>query len=419
MIINNTSNYIDISQNTKDKLIKFLECFFEYVEEQYDAEEINPKYYCDLLLVISEAYPLLENKDKWEQIGYDICKGLKQDIEKYGIPVNNIGMIGGLGYMCFCINLYNKRTGNLANFSKTLNRLFLEKAINFVQNREIKTDLDMNDYDIIYGVSGFLYYLLDFQWDTDDIIRLKQLIKYLVGLTSDYEYEQHSCIKFHLKDQKKVRDDGKPEFPNGNINFGLAHGMIGPLIALTKACNKGVMVEGMEYAINRLFELYDKFKIYKNNNIAAWPTQLSFEDYIKGKFSDNLRPIMASWCYGNIGIARGLQKSAKYMNYAQKEKVYIEDLVNIFNQPVDQYNLYEAILCHGYASVLCIRMMTYRDSKDKRFIELVEKDIESILDRIPQSHDGNYDMNKVIEEHFKEDVSFLMGTTGVILSLVG
>lgn len=418
MIINNTNNYIDISQNTGNKLNKFLEYYFEYVEEQYDLEIINPIYYCDLLLTISEVYPLLESKDKWERIGYDLCKGLKQDIERYGVSENNIGMIGGLGYTCFCVSIYSKRTRNLSGFSNTLNRLLLQKSIEFMEKVSVKIDVNMNDYDSVVGVSGLLYYLLDFQWDDNSIIQLKQLIEYLVGLTKYYEYEGHSVIKFHLNNENQFRDDEKLEFPNGNINFGLAHGMIGPLIALTKAYSKEIKVKGMEYAINTLFELYDKFKIY-NGNIAAWPTQLSLEDYIKGEFSDNLRPIMASWCYGNTGIARGLQKSAKYMNYTQREKVYTKDLISITNQPIDQYNLHETILCHGYSSVLCIRMMAYRDSKDRHFIEIIEKDIDAILDRFPQSNDNSYDMNKIIKELFKEDISFLMGISGVALSLLG
>lgn len=418
MIIDNVNSYIDISGTTKNKINKFLECFFKYIEEQYDLEIINPIYYCDLLIMISEVYPLATNKGKWEQMGYDLCKGLKQDIETYGISEERIGMIGGLGYTCFCVNLFNKKAGNLPKFSDTLNKFFLEQSVKFTESLRRKKDVNMKDYDIISGVAGFIYFLLDFEWSFNEKSQLEKLIEYLVELTKCHQYMEHSVINFHLTKENLFREDEKVEFPNGNINFGLSHGMLGPLVALTKAYRKGIKVEGIESAINELFDIYDKFKIY-HEGIAAWPTQLSFESYIKGEFSDNLRPVMASWCYGNTGIARGLQKAAQYMGYTQKEEVYKKDLINIINQPVDQYNLYETILCHGYSSVLSVRTMAYRDRKDKQFIETIEKDISAVINAFHRNDNSDYNMDKIIKEYFKDDMSLLQGIGGVVLSLLG
>ncbi|MBM7870400.1 hypothetical protein JOC70_001885 [Clostridium pascui] len=418
MINNNVNSYIDISANTKDEINKSLECFFEYVGEQYDLEIINPIYYCDLLMIISEAYPLVKHKEKWEKMGYDLCKGLKQDIETYGISEEHMGMIGGLGYKCFCISLFNKKTGNLSKFSNTLNKLFLEQSVKFTERLRRKKDITMNDYDTIAGVSGFIYFLLDFKWSSEEKSQLEKLIEYLVELTKYHQYMEHSVINFHLTKENLFREDEKLEFPNGNINFGLSHGMLGPLVALTKAYSKGIEVEGIESAINELFGIYDQFKIY-HGNVATWPTQLSFDSYIKGEFSDKLRPVMASWCYGNTGIARGLQKAAQYMKYSQKEEVYKKDLINIINQPVDQYNLYETILCHGYSSVLSIRTMAYRDRKDKRFIETIEKDISAVINALHRDDNAHYNMDKIIKGYFKDDMSLLQGIGGVVLSLLG
>ncbi|MBU5483725.1 lanthionine synthetase C family protein [Clostridium sp. MSJ-11] len=418
MIINNTNNYIDISEDTKDKINKFLECFLGYVEEQYELKIINPVHYCDLLIMISEAYPLLERKEKWEQIGYDLCKGLKQNIETYGISEKHMGMIGGLGYMCFCVNLFSEKTGNLLKFSHTLNKLLFQESVKLTERLRRKKDVNMNDYDMIAGVSGFIYFLLDFKWNLEEESQLKKLIEYLVELTKYHQYMGCSVINFHLTKENLSREDEKLEFPNGNINFGLSHGMLGPLLALTKAHSKGMEVEGIESAINELFGIYDQFKIY-HNDIAAWPTQLSFESYIKGEFEDNLRPVMASWCYGNTGIARGLQKAAQYMKYVQKEEVYKKDLINIINQPVDRYNLYETIICHGYSSVLCIRTMAYRDTKDKRFVETIEKDIDAVISIFYRNSDTSYDINKIIKKHFKDNMSLMLGAVGVALSLLG
>ncbi|QXM06243.1 lanthionine synthetase C family protein [Crassaminicella indica] len=417
-MIGDTNNYIHISENTRDRVNEFLNCFFQYIEEQYDLEIINPIYNSDFLMIISEIYPLIDNKDKWEQMGYDLCKGLKQEIETYGISEKNLGMIGGFGYKCFCVSLFNKKTGNLSKFSNTLNKFFLEQAVEFVERLRRKNDVFMNDYDVIAGVSGFVYFLLDFEWNLEENLQLEKLIKYLIELTNYHEHMDNSIINFHIIKENLSREDEQLEFPNGNINFGLSHGMLGPLVALTKAHNKEIRVEGIENAISTLFDIYDQFKVYRND-IAAWPTQLSFENFIKGQYSDNLRLPMASWCYGNTGIARGLQKAAQYMGYTQKEETYKKDLINIINQPVNRYNLFETILCHGYSSVLCIRMMAYRDTKDERFVKTIEKDINAILDIFNKNSDTSYDMNQIIKNHFENDLSLLQGAMGVVLSLLG
>ena len=86
----------------------------------------------------------------------------------------------------------------------------------------------------------------------------------------------------------RFREDEKISFPNGNLNFGVAHGMVGPLVSLCKAYNVGYRVKGIEDAIKKLFDIYDIFKRY-DNGIPIWPTQLKYEDFIENKFNGDIR----------------------------------------------------------------------------------------------------------------------------------
>lgn len=413
-MIRKVKSFIDISDKAMDEIYELLEYFFKYIEEQYDSEILNPIYNVDLLLVVSEAYSLLENKEKWGKVAYDMCKSIKQSLERDGISEYSPRMLWGLGYMCFAVNIFNKNTDNLEKFSEDLNKLLLENSDNYIDYLiESNSETFMGEYDVVSGLSGVLYYLLDFKWSVDEEKQLEKILDYLIGLTKYHKYKERNIINFHITRENQFREDEKEKFPDGNLNFGLSHGMIGPLIAMAKAHNKGIKANGLNDAIVELFNIYEKFKKYKGN-IAFWPTQLAYKDYIIGELDENTTPIRSSWCYGNISIARGMQKTAKYMKWSEKEKEYKKDLINIINQPVEKYNLYSPILCHGYASVLCERMFAYRDNKDKEFIKTIEDNINVIINMFKK----NKDENTVIQENF-EDLSFMEGTIGIVLSLLG
>jgi hypothetical protein len=416
-------SYINLSDSIKIKMEEFIKNIYFYIENEYDQEILNPTYYRDMILLISEGFSLLKDKEKWEKIGYDICKAIKQDLENYGITENDIGMIESFGYTCFAVSQYSKKTGNLIRFSNSLNKLLLNFIVNKAEIFKEDSQTTMSKYDVISGLSGSLYYLLDFSWNEDEIEKLEEAISYLINLTKYYNYEGNSVIKFHITRENQFRDDEKERFPNGNFNFGISHGMMGPLVALSKAFSLGYKVDGLKESIVELAELYERFKVYKGN-ISLWPSQLSFEQYLIGKCEEEHCHLASSWCYGNISIARGLQKVAKNMGWIEKEKLYKNDLINIINQPSENYNLYSPALCHGYSSILAIRTSSYKSDRDCRYIDNIEENIDIILKRFEENNKYIEENKEVLKnkdnyiEGYIEDLSLLSGSLGIALVLL-
>ncbi|MBU5438429.1 hypothetical protein KQI42_10440 [Tissierella sp. MSJ-40] len=416
-------NYINLSDNTRVKLEKFLGDIYSYIETEYDKGILNPIYYRDIILLISEGFPCLKNKEKWEKIGYDICKAIKQDLENYGVVENDIGMISGFGYTCFVVSKYSRRTGNLKRFSNSLNKLLFDFVTNKAEVFKKDPETFMSKYDVISGLSGSLYYLLDLSWSEDELKKLEDVISYLVDLTKYYNYKGNSVMNFHITRENQFRDDEKEEFPNGNFNFGISHGMIGPLIALSKAFSLGYKVDGLKESIVELFGLYEKFKVYKDN-IALWPSQLSLEEYLIGKCEEEHYHLASSWCYGNISIARGLQKVAKNMSWSEKENLYKDDLINIINQPNANYNLLSPALCHGYSSVLSIKTFSYMNDRDYRYINNIEENIDIIIKVFEENNEYIEKHKEVLEdrdnfiEGYFDDLSLLNGALGISLALL-
>lgn len=102
-------NYINVSDSIKNRIKRFIKNIYLYIESEYEQEILNPTYYRDVILYIAEGFPFLKEKEKWEEIGYNLCKAIKQDLENYGVVENDIGMIGSFGYTCFVVSQYSKK----------------------------------------------------------------------------------------------------------------------------------------------------------------------------------------------------------------------------------------------------------------------------------------------------------------------
>ena len=140
----------------------------------------------------------------------------------------------------------------------------------------------------------------------------------------------------------------REKFKRGNINFGLAHGMLGPLIALAKAHAKGFNIEGLKDGIEKVYHLYEVFQVVNEEKIPCWPGPMTVEEYWNGTCNPENLHISSSWCYGNAGVMRGLQKVAGYMGWKEKEQAHVETMIRFFSQNIKTYDLYSPSLCHGF-----------------------------------------------------------------------
>lgn len=418
--MNIASKSIILKNKEREQIEAYIDEVLTYLENEYKQQTLNPKFFIDVL-VLSPIVVKYGRKTKlWEKIGYDICKYIKQHLETYGIENTDISMISGFGYWCYAVNEFSKTTGYLKNFSRKLNELLLniteEKArILLVEKASTK----MNNYDCISGLSGTTYYLLETLGDNP---KLNNSIEYLIYLSEDGDCRDTKIINYHIPRENQYRDDEKEIFIEGNLNFGLSHGMMGPLLTLSKAYQKGIHINKLKDSVNKLFEIYENFKLY-NEGIPFWPGQLPLNEYLEGTANLKWYHLASSWCYGNISIARGLQKVSRDMNWIEKENIYIEDLVKIIQYSKNNYYLVSPSLCHGFSSILSVRLAAYKDTFDLRMLEGINK---NFMDMIEKSLENTYYhrqsstpffTNEKYTEGVMEDLSLLNGVTGILLTL--
>lgn len=396
----------------------FIDGYFEIIKYLYQSDNIPSNSYIDILLLISDAFEYLK-EPIWEEIGYSLCKKIKEELEVEGISPYKMGMFNSLGHQAFAVNLYSQNTGHLYKFSNSINEWYIkiaaDRANTLMKNRPATY---ASHYDCIVGISGILYYLLDVVNIEKKIEPLIQMVNYLIYLTDMQAYKGYKIINFYIPKENLNTDLEKQLYPHGQINLGLSHGLMGPLLALSKAKYKGIEANGIDKAIESINKIYDQFIKFLEKR-PIWPCYVAPMEYIKNlepKYSSLLKIQRSSWCYGNISIARGFQMVYKYTNNKEQEIKYFNYLTEIIDTPIKNYNLNNPGICHGFASVIAIGAYAYEEKKTEKLRSPINKCVSEIQTLL--RNENFITAADIIDNYFEKDISFLQGAGGLTASLL-
>ncbi|EKO1911937.1 hypothetical protein PZQ55_003798 [Clostridium botulinum] len=391
----------------------------EYLIYRYENNLIEKNSYNDILFYSSIL--LNQNIDEYydsklKEIIIYILSRIKENFQDF-MPYS-IGMFDGLGQWAYSISTISKKTGELINLSYSLDEYLIDFSYNLLNHIKYEP-IYCGLYDVISGISGVLYYFLDKKDSSiaNNKMKLVEMINCLMNLSENYSYKGENIINFHIKKDQQT-DKERQDMIEGHINFGLAHGIMGPLIALAKCKELGFYVKGLDASIIRLFEVYEKFCI-RDDGVLKYPTKLPLQNYIKN-LPNNLS-FNCGWCYGNISIVRGLMKVSNILKRNEKYEYYKKELLNIINQPIEKYNLKSPIVCHGYSSVIGIQISAYRETKDKKFLNTLNRNLLKVIEEHESIISNDKEKNEEeinYKELYQQDYSILNGSGGVIMMLM-
>lgn len=405
---------LNINKNQYNKVKNIIEWYISIIKYEYKNEYISPINYENYLIIISDIIPILDENEKDEliEIGYWLAKAIKIKIEEEFDEIDKSSMFIGLGYAAFSIYAFNKNTGLLKTFSNSLNNILLDesyKKLFKITYNTLKNETTYFYYDCIYGMSGVLNYLLKFKFDKKEEEKLIEILKYLLYFGKDSYIDGEKIINFRVKDDKNL-------FLNGYIDFGMAHGMIAPLISVSKFKRINKDISTCDDYLNKLLNIYSIFE-NKDNGYSKWPSRISIEEYINKNYNTDYSQ-NTSWCYGGTYIANGLKQIYYNIGNEIKGDEYSKTLRKLLNIEFIEYNLDTPILCHGYASLLSIITTVYKETKDITYLY----NLENVLNEIFKVFDKNYRYGFKVNENSiydnVDDDSFLEGTSGIILSLI-
>jgi hypothetical protein len=377
--------------------------YVEYFVNEFQSGQIKKEIYDDVLLFCAEILkaPVLEAyQEDVKSIIMDILNDLKEDIYKgYTEEHFYMGSYKGIGNIAFSLRILNDKGMKLAQFQTYFDDLiakYYDLYISLYYEKQTTPIL----YDTIYGLSGLLNYYLDNR--KDQKCTIEGLMKYLIFLTGKNE---SGIINYFIMELPSYAIKESESVPY--LDFGMAHGILGPLIVMSKAKNQGFYTDGIDEAIQILSNLYKDCTVQAENKILKFPVQLGVKEY-EEKTAKRLS-FNCGWCYGNGSIALGLMRSAQYCGRSDEYEYYKEALLKILSDPIEQQGLDEPIICHGYASVLMLQMSAYFQTKDIRFLETLDKNVYVTL----KCHEKYWE-----KMEYRTEYSMLEGANGVMLALL-
>ncbi|MBE3558887.1 MAG: lanthionine synthetase C family protein [Ktedonobacteraceae bacterium] len=200
------------------------------------------------------------------------------------------------------------------------------------------------NFELIGGAAGILRFLLTQQAEPGVSSALECLLSSLLWVSEKQDRWVHR--------PERLGTMAKQRYPAGYIDLGRAHGLAGPLAALSLAALHGYAHPGVLKAIER----WSAWLLEQRLNMpwgkdwpAVIPTHLQAKDCL---------PARSAWCYGAPGIAHALWLAGRALTDDSLCTLARESLAAVFRRPAEARHIDEPQLCHGLAGLLlvCRRM---------------------------------------------------------------
>lgn len=244
------------------------------------------------------------------------------------------------------------------------------------------------EYDLIRGLTGLGVTLR--RLGDDDLLR--QVLDYLVRLTEPLNTRPGWwCWNGPQQTQ--------PPPAGGHANFGMAHGIAGPLALLALTLRDGITVDGHAAAITRVCRWLDTWQQHANG-VTWWPQWITSEDNKTGR-PRQAAPLRPSWCYGTPGIARAQQLAARALSDSSRQHLAEAAFASCVTDPAQTGRLIDRSLCHGTAGLIATARRIAADALTPMSLSPIE------------------DLHRQAAPAQVEPAGFLAGKAGATLAAVG
>lgn len=367
-----------------------------------------------LCMLYAELHSHFPNEG-WDEIGHQYLFRLVKEIEVLGIKTPSLfSGAAGIGLATVCLSqdfkMYQKFIGRINEFLIST----VPKKIADCSSR----DLYMIDYDVIEGVSGIVNYLLLLPEEERINHLLNDALKFLVSVTNDIERHNLKVPGWYIPSEHHFTEIEKELYPKGSFNLGLAHGISGIVIVLSKASLRGKVVDGQKQAIKKMVKFLIQFA-NKNENVLFWKNVISFEEFQEGKASNHIDFKRDAWCYGTPGVCLSLIYAGK----ALEDTKYIHLAIESLTESVKSLDgIFSPTFCHGYAGIIQILVSANEIIGQEYFDEQIKDLKNKMLSYYEPDYLYGFHSQESFLGHGQIPVNYmglLDGTVGVCLTLLG
>lgn len=382
--------------------MNYSEIFVNYEKKLYTA--LNYKDMPMLMDYIYYCYYLskAEKNNMYNEKAKEIYQYIMKNINSLRLGLSSFNGLLGLAY------LYRVLYHDVDDICITkIEECLKFQIMNVFNNYDWKSEgMQYKLYDIFTGISGIGRYFLMYGNDDKFILFcINQLIEII-----SQDYNLFGFREIVEKDDKKVE----------TINWGLSHGIISVGVFLSDCIEKGYNEEKISMYIEKIVQAYLNNYHYEKG-IINWPSiSIIKKEGVIPSWSWRM-----SWCYGNIGILRGLYLISSSLKNSKLSDFVLSNLKEIISSSMEDMNLICPTFCHGLSASMVI-MKFFSDEISKKnmkiktlsFSKVIEEKILNYYDHKLKYGFCKYEKykNKIIKMY--ENTSILEGITSIYVSLI-
>jgi hypothetical protein len=286
------------------------------------------------------------------------------------------GIFSGVSGLAFATSLLGREGTRYQRLLRALEDALLPRVAALADAlKRAPNGIAVSHFDAISGLSGVGAYLLRRRARREMRATLEGVLTALVELTmpAGGPPRWHTPANL-LGDEAMAR-----EFPYGNLNCGLAHGIPGPLTLMALALCEGVEVRGQADAVRRTCDWLVAHRADDEWGVS-WPTAVPLGP-AGGREPDPpiLRPSRSAWCYGSPGVARSLWLAGEALSEPALRSLAVEAMEAVYRRPMGARNIDSPTFCHGVAGLLQITLRFAHDTGLAVFADATRTLVEQLL----------------------------------------
>jgi hypothetical protein len=346
----------------------------------------------------------------WDVAGHGYMMSAARGAEQAGyLPAGLFGGLGGMAFVAWSLSCSGARYSRLL---AELDRVVVPEVTRRGHSLyDATSGVSVSVFDVISGIAGTGAYLLSRREDPAAAEALKVVLAGLVALCG----ERDGLPNWHTPIQAMAGNETMAlQFPYGNLNCGLAHGIPGPLALMSLALRAGVAVEGQHDAVQRTAGWLAEHRADDAWGVN-WPSAVAVPS--NAGSSPPSTPSRSAWCYGSPGVARALWFAGVALQDAGLRALAVEAMAATYRRPRQQRCIDSPTFCHGIAGLLQITLRFANDTRDPVFARAAMELTEQLLGLYAPEHPlGYYSLepggNRV------DQPGLLDGAPGVSLALL-
>jgi lantibiotic modifying enzyme len=322
------------------------------------------------LALLWGALDHVDPNDGWDVIAHDHLTRAAGGADEQPLPPP--GIFAGISGLAFAA-WYASRAGTRYQRLLTgVDSVLLPQVIALTdENSEDRGGCPVGYFDAISGLAGIGAYLLCRRERPECAFALNRVLRTLVELT-----QEDAGVPRWYTPPELLTDEWRAEFPAGNANCGLAHGIPGPLALLALAALHDVRVDGITDAIDRTAAWLCRHRADDQWGMN-WPYAVPVTR--PSAIQRGPEPSRTAWCYGTPGVARALWLAGAALDDTRYRDIAIGGMEAVLRKPPHQRGIPSPTFCHGAAGLLQVVLRFAQDTGLPHFADAARDLAEQLL----------------------------------------